>query len=816
MATCLDETPTKSEEKTVETIAGAQPGRDPLAAECSFFASNTRRFAQKNSTVAALLADIRRERWKPLVEPARIEYQRHGKSDEYDLLKNTLPAFTVSGTFSRRKDEYLLKHSGILLFDIDEQEDLEAKRKIIENDRYTLFCFASVSGGSGGLKVGVRITAAGLSLPEAAKVHGAAFEQGKKYYTGLGIIVDATCSDLVRLCYVTYDKYIFINPNAVIFPVVIEAERERTPRAARNTRPLTGDAETERIRRALALIDPDPYDTWIKMGMALHTEGRRDLWDEWSSASQKYNQTVQNKKWGSFHDGDGVSMGSLFHLARENGFKEAPAQKARKAKGAGTPGDAKPATAGGDDCFWYSNDNGVQIYQSKISEYLHENGFTQIYLPGEIESIFVRIMDHVVSQVTTGQMRDFFMKYARSLPPGKDRFSIIEKLERGARAHFGPAQLGCIQTANPQFVRDTKSEAYFYFSNGFTIVTKNRTTFHEYSELHGAIWERQKLDREYRKGDTQTGEFERFLFNVCGEGLDRFMALRSAIGYLLHRWKNRSLTKAIVFLDEAISDTPEGRSGKSIVSTALCKLRNGLLLDGKKMDFGSPFVFQSVQADTELVVMDDVKKNFDYEAIFHMITSDFETERKGQHSVTMPFEDAPKVLISTNYMLAGEGGSAEARKAEYEFSAHYHAGYSPRDDFGHNLFDDWTTDEWARFDQFMMDSVTLFLQSGLIQGAGINIAERKLLQNTRRDFVDFMDEKHKENEFLNKDISKNSLFNEFNALNPEGGKYQISAQKFNSWLKAYGRYKKWKVQEETSRNSEINDGKPTRCIKFTT
>jgi len=166
-------------------------------------------------------------------------------------------------------------------------------------------------------------------------------------------------------------------------------------------------------------------------------------------------------------------------------------------------------------------------------------------------------------------------------------------------------------------------------------------------------------------------------------------------------------------------------------------------------------------------------------------------------------------------MIQGEGGSADARKAEYEFSAHYHAGYSPRDEFGHNLFDDWDAEEWARFDQFMMDSVTLYLQSSLIQPVSININERKLLQSTNQDFVDFMDGKASRNEVFNIWIPKNVLLDELCLeseeckRNKERGK--LSMNKFSAWLKSYERRRGLVLSEKIM----WREGKSLRGIMFT-
>ncbi len=560
---------------------------------------------------------------------------------------------------------------------------------------------------------------------------------------------------------------------------------------------------------------PDRHSVWLHEGKSyhhstndpLHSEHMRDAFDVYAHFEHggKYREAVKA-------------------AAAELGIETRPRPK-------GSPFDAlNKVESLGEDAeapFWYikeSNEGYTPgILQHRISDYLYRKGFTKIYPRHEVESVFVRIIDNVCSLSSQGQMKDFFMNYVRSLPNplpevGGCEFrkaEVMEKLERGAATHFGMAQLECIPTATPQFSRDTKDSAYFYFANGFAKVTKNGTDFRDYSQLEGVIWERQKLAREYRAADGPDGEFSRFLFNVCGRDLQRFSAMRTALGYMLHQYKDRSLTKAIVFIDETISETPEGRSGKSLVSTALCQLRNGLLLDGKKLNFDSPFAFQGVSLDTDIVVMDDVTKSFDYEMIFHMITSDFTVERKNEHARKIDFEDAPKILISTNYMIQGEGGSADARKAEYEFSAHYHAGYSPRDEFGHNLFDDWDAEEWARFDQFMMDSVTLYLQSSLIQPVSININERKLLQSTNQDFVDFMDGKASRNEVFNIWIPKNVLLDELCLeseeckRNKERGK--LSMNKFSAWLKSYERRRGLVLSEKIM----WREGKSLRGIMFT-
>jgi len=79
------------------------------------------------------------------------------------------------------------------------------------------------------------------------------------------------------------------------------------------------------VMRALAYIPNDnaDYDTWLAIGMALHSTGTswaRSLWDTWSSVSAKYNEGKQHKSWQSFARDGKVQIGTLFHLAKQHGY----------------------------------------------------------------------------------------------------------------------------------------------------------------------------------------------------------------------------------------------------------------------------------------------------------------------------------------------------------------------------------------------------------------------------------------------------------------------------------------------------------------
>jgi putative DNA primase/helicase len=84
-------------------------------------------------------------------------------------------------------------------------------------------------------------------------------------------------------------------------------------------------ATHDNIRAALAHISPDlPREEWAKVGMAikdgLNGDGL-DVFDEWSKGGQSYNETDTRDTWRSLKAGGGVTVGTLFFLAGQHGWK---------------------------------------------------------------------------------------------------------------------------------------------------------------------------------------------------------------------------------------------------------------------------------------------------------------------------------------------------------------------------------------------------------------------------------------------------------------------------------------------------------------
>ena len=128
-----------------------------------------------------------------------IKEARKFKSEKFDYC-------TFSGLFSKRSDQALVRHSGLLCLDFDHLTNLEEVRQWLLNDDYfeTQLLFVSPSGD--GLKWIINID---ISQTTHADYFRAVANYLKQTYN---IDVDQSGKDICRACFLPYDPDCYINP----------------------------------------------------------------------------------------------------------------------------------------------------------------------------------------------------------------------------------------------------------------------------------------------------------------------------------------------------------------------------------------------------------------------------------------------------------------------------------------------------------------------------------------------------------------------------------------------------------------------------
>jgi hypothetical protein len=430
-------------------------------------------------------------------------------------------------------------------------------------------------------------------------------------------------------------------------------------------------------------------------------------------------------------------------------------------------------------------DIGINHYD--YIKFLEGKGFAKKYLDNDY--VFIRSENNVVDQLQLEKIKDFILDYIREYYQGSPTYEreLLNKLYSKSGYYFGEKLIECIPSIELDVIRDKKDEANYYFKNGFVRVDKNNgISLHNYSELGGRIWKSQIIQREFNLvNDEQKSVYEQFLLNVASKSPERLKTIKSSIGYLLHGYKDSSNAKVIVLVDQKIPDDgePNGRTGKSIFGKALSKLKKSSRIDGKNFTFTERFTFQQVYLDTKIIEFNDVTRKFDFERLFSVTTDDMTIENKGEKPFTLKFDDSPKLLVSTNYTIKGQGASFEDRLFEVEFSDYYNENHKPIDDFKKLFFDEWDADEWNRFDNFLLECVELYLREGLVGYQQINLEKRKLMEQTSDEFINFADK----NIVVDQEYDKSILFNIFRLSYNNVG--WVKQKRFTGWIKLYAKSK---------------------------
>jgi len=89
------------------------------------------------------------------------------------------------------------------------------------------------------------------------------------------------------------------------------------------------DTGASQILDALRFIPADDRATWVRIGMAIKSEigdSGFSIWDDWSQTAGNYCERDARDVWKSIKAGP-VRIGTLFHLAKQHGYRPAPARQ---------------------------------------------------------------------------------------------------------------------------------------------------------------------------------------------------------------------------------------------------------------------------------------------------------------------------------------------------------------------------------------------------------------------------------------------------------------------------------------------------------
>jgi len=167
-------------------------------------------FAKKayHLSVEECLERIKNGKSKALIETIRVTLDKDRSSE----MKRNLPSVCFSGIFeSERKDDLLVKHSGYIILDFDDVEDVETYKHELFAHKFIKACWISPSGN--GVKALVKIASS-----DKHREHFMALQEQFP-------LIDRSGVNPSRVCYESYDPEIFVRDEVKPFTKIKTIDR---------------------------------------------------------------------------------------------------------------------------------------------------------------------------------------------------------------------------------------------------------------------------------------------------------------------------------------------------------------------------------------------------------------------------------------------------------------------------------------------------------------------------------------------------------------------------------------------------------------
>lgn len=708
-------------------------------------------------------------------------------------LKKTLPNVAFGGTFATRNANGIKTGSGLCILDFDGVNDVNELKDGLKLNKH---CFAAwVSPSGKGVKALFRINET-INPVE----YTAIFNQ---LIIDFNFDLDKSGQDICRMCYESFDPDIYVNTDAEIYqPEILIIPIEVQNLGSITNIPLTDQDE---IANRLMVWFKGKFDSkqrnasLTKLAFAFNNFGVH------KSTTERYLGTYEQKDF-SKKEIQSIINSAYKHTADHNTKQFEDKIKIKRIENI-VIGGKKEADILKEfpdvekdkllaeveiirnnikiDEFWkYSKKGDLQILPYRFKLYLENLQFFKYY-PSDNKKTFFFIKKDVnfIDIITEYQLKDEVLRRLID----SSNLQVFDILAEKT-THFASNYLSMLDTAKINIHRDSKDFAMLYYKNTAVKVYNETIETIDYNDLSDFVWKNTVINRDFSiDTDHHKSQFRSFVWFICGQERSKYNTMKSVIGYLLHSHKTASNNKAIILNDETVSDTPNGGSGKGILINAISHMKRVSVVDGKTFDFNKSFAFQTVNTDTQVLAFDDVRKNFEFERLFSIITEGITIEYKGKDAIKIPVQDSPKILISTNYTIKADGGSFKRRMFEVEMSDYFGANRTPLDHFGNLLFDEWNSIEWERFDKFMINCIQYYLQNGLVESKTNNLQLRKFINETSQEFYEYSCIE-KQIPF-NCRINKTEFTDKYHQEYPDSRKF-VTNRILGKWIKKYSDFAK--------------------------
>lgn len=369
--------------------------------------------------------------------------------------------------------------------------------------------------------------------------------------------------------------------------------------------------------------------------------------------------------------------------------------------------------------FWGLNKNGDYVINVEDLLYVAtELGFRSYH--GGV----VQINGKFVSTVDDIFLFDMLKDYIKEEDDSEDREikNVYERFLKTYGSFIATKRLPAFD--DEDVLSDTDDTCYKFYANCYVEITASGIKLREYENVTGYVWAHKMMDREYHIEAQASSLYKDYLINSTSATGTLDVHVKNIIGWLCHDYNSPTRVYIVVMTERVLDPKEGGGSGKNIFANVLGNMVGVSTASGSMIKWDDKF-FAVWRPGTRIYFVPDLPKKVDWPFLKNAIENPL-VNKKYDREISVGIEDAPKLLLNTNYSYSDVDGGLKRRIRQIEFTDYYtrnggvdgvHGKTFPSVGFKGG----WTDEDWKGFDDMILHCIQYNLsQNGKIESVDLS------------------------------------------------------------------------------------------------
>lgn len=270
---------------------------------------------------------------------------------------------------------------------------------------------------------------------------------------------------------------------------------------------------------------------------------------------------------------------------------------------------------------------------------------------------------------------------------------------------FTLKRLEILDTSN--ILTDTRETCNKFFLNGYLTIEAKSSQFNTYDALDKLVFYSRVQQRDFIKGSG--GLYVDFLNKSIG--IDDY--LKSILGFYAHEYKDEATGFFVVCTEKVENPEDGGGAGKNIFCNLIKHTTSYMGRAASQTKTEKDEKLLQAWNGQRVLGISDTPEGFDFSFFKELVTGEGIQKKLYKDDRTVDVREMPKFIGQTNYSVVCTDGGMKRRMRILEFTDFFTMERGVNVHYNGKLFPtDWNQEDWAGYDNMIIESVQLYLSQG--------------------------------------------------------------------------------------------------------